>query len=449
MTSPDLNLPDKASTALTIYELQNVTKESAALAANQEVIDMVDALFDSIIDNLFGGFGDVIQAIAAGIADFIQDLVQALTGSPGDFNDIPAAIIQLPLRILGIFLGGGNPSELDSETRDALGPVVGALADIAFLFTWLQDLIDAICSAFRKVPVAGGSIATAFEDMANVRALSDDTADKAEGTRLGITRGWVAGSTADVDLGVYAVFMDIQAAIAAGYTVQTITSSQTWTKPASATHEIVVIAIGSGGTGEGGGTASASHTPQGGLGGGYLGQSFSAASVPATVPITVGTNGAQSSFGSLLVTTAGAGGISTPFGFSDTTSIPGRGGNGGHFYGSDPQTFVAPTAGQSTPLATGGRAEYYAGAASQDGRHGEKGGNVDTNVTTRCGGGGGGGGDYGTPAGPVRYAGGNGGAGGYPGAGGGAGGMRSGSVGTGTHGTGAAGGNGIVFIFYK
>ena len=424
-------------------------------------------------------FGDLISWITDGIATVITDVQEFIvSGDTSNFLDIadyiqnklleiPREVISIFATIVNAFLGDYTGDDealtiiqalfapirallqlvtgvtgIPSEGQVTGGPLADAITAVSNLIQWLQDLIDAICSAFRRVPVAGGSIANAFEDMANTQELVD-------GTRAGIVEGWNAGSTSGADLGVYAVFMDIQTAIAAGYTVQTITSSQTWAKPASATHEIVVIAIGSGQTGPNGTAGYRSTAAQGGLGGGYLAQTFKPDTVPATVAITIGAGGAQTSFGSLLTTTAGSGGIATPFGYSDTTSLPGRGGNGGHQIGGDPVTNIPATNGQSTPLAAGGLASAIAGEASSDGRHGAAGGNVDTTTTTRCGGAGGGGGDYGRQFLGAAYAGGNGGAGGYPGGGGGAGGQKAPGIGTGNPGNGGAGGQGVMFVFSK
>lgn len=397
MTSPDNGIPQGSSTTSTIHTgYQAYDKAAAGAAKNAWMRD----------------------AMEQARMNFLNQLL---------------AIVLRPLALLLGWLTGENPDDFDTieEIQDNLIPAV-IKAPIRVLATLIGD-----------IPIVGDDIEAA---LANWLRSTNVTATQ---TRTGILQGWGAGSTSGADLGVYAVFMDIQAAIAAGYTVQTITSSQTWTKPASATHEIVVIAIGSGQTGPNGTAGYRSTAAQGGLGGGYLAQTFKPDVVPATVAITIGAGGAQTSFGSLLTTTAGSGGIATPFGYSDTTSLPGRGGNGGHQIGGDPVTNIPATNGQSTPLAAGGLASAIAGEASSDGRHGAAGGNVDTSTTTRCGGAGGGGGDYGRQFLGAAYAGGNGGAGGYPGGGGGAGGQKAPGIGTGSPGNGGAGGQGVMFVFSK
>lgn len=341
-------------------------------------------------------------------------------------------MVMLPLSYLISFITGQPPAFYTDE-NDLIGSILPALIELP-----LRVLADII----GLVPVVGQPIA------AVIGAYLSATRTKIDQTHAGITQGWETGSTSGADMGIYTVFQDIKTAVAAGYTAVTVTSSQTWTKPAGAVYEIVVIAIGSGLTGANG-VQNQDISQLGGLGGGYIAQTFKPSAVPESVAITIGTNGNPTSFGSLLATTPGSGGIATPFGYSDTTSLPGKGGNGGAMVGTGAADQRPSTAGQSTPLALGGTrgADHF--GDSTNGGHGGNGGAVDTTVTTRCGGAGGGGGGCGAFNTGVSWAGGNGGAGGYPGGGGGAGGNKGQGIGTGQPGTGGPGANGVMFIFYK
>ncbi|QGF20281.1 hypothetical protein SEA_SIXAMA_102 [Gordonia phage Sixama] len=102
MTSPDFYTTPKAWSMGNVSDLQDQTKEQVATDSNQEVVDMMDDVFDALIDNLFGGFGDVVQAIGAGIGDFIEDLAriftEVLSGIPiigGSLEDLAESLLGL------------------------------------------------------------------------------------------------------------------------------------------------------------------------------------------------------------------------------------------------------------------------------------------------------------------------------------------------------------------
>lgn len=88
MTSPDFFRPDNATQAPTIYKLGEVTQESVALQQTEDMRNMLQELFDTFFDNLFGGFGDVVGAIVAGINQFIHDLLMLLDGVTGGIFNI-------------------------------------------------------------------------------------------------------------------------------------------------------------------------------------------------------------------------------------------------------------------------------------------------------------------------------------------------------------------------
>lgn len=88
MTSPDLAFPDGASGGNTVYQLQNVTQASVAAGQSADILNLLSDVWDALIDNLLGGFGDVVGAIGAAINKLISDLVLALKGVTGGFIDL-------------------------------------------------------------------------------------------------------------------------------------------------------------------------------------------------------------------------------------------------------------------------------------------------------------------------------------------------------------------------
>ncbi|CPX21232.1 Uncharacterised protein [Mycobacteroides abscessus] len=262
----------------------------------------------------------------------------------------------------------------------------------------------------------------------------------------GIYNAWFggtsgAGTPAEVEETVAA----IRTAVQNGYTVDTITSSTTWIKPANIT-ELIVICIPAGLNGSDGtqGNSGSEQTGGlGGLGGGYLAQVLDPSAVASTVPVTIGTpTSPTTSFGAHVSATAGtAGGIASQFGYTATSSTPGSGGKGGAANNQNASKHQDPgTAGTGSAVATGG-------AGGTPGNPGSPGGSVSTGALTKCGGGGGGGG--GGKYGDIGASAGNGGAGGFPGGGGGGGGGASAGISGASKGTGGPGGAAVVFIYYR
>jgi len=250
----------------------------------------------------------------------------------------------------------------------------------------------------------------------------------------------------------------IKDAVINGYTVETITTSESWAGPAGSMTELIVILVASGEDGaNGGATFSNSGGANGGAagrGGGYLVQTLSPGDITFPVDITIGVNGGATSFGSYASVGAGAaGGMATQFGYSDTISTPGAGGKGGNVTsGSSSQAGVN---GVSSAAAAGGSGGAGVSGGNGAGGAGAAGGNADPAATTKCGGGGGGGGgsrwsfDF-----PLASAwGGDGGDGGYPGGGGGGGGAAAVPITPQGYqcagGLGGLGAPGIVWIFYR
>ncbi len=430
--------------------LQALTSASVAVVEGQLILLGAYAKWSGIVGS--AGATLVLQCFSASTLLLEQEIAQFTPAGAGGWQElqatfvIPAACDNVKLLCEHTATSGTLWWDDVSVRKKIDDKVDEAQTTAGNASTKADNIIDAVIKGAQGLGAGGNPLTDMLGKLAALFGIADGAHTTATQTNLGILRGWNQGSTADVDMGVYNVFGNIKTALAAGYSVETVTSSKTWTKP-SGLSEIVIIGVGSGQSGPNGRSGVQGGPQLGGLGGGYTVLSLRPDAVSSSVSITIGTGGAATSFGSYVVTGAGVGGIAGTFGFTPTNSTPGRGGSGGW---QDNSSYYAATAGESTPLSTGGTAGTPAALGGNNGNPGGAGANVDTTVNSKSGAGGGGGGSAGTAySGSVAYAGGNGGNGGYPGGGGGAGGDKSAGIGTGSPGTGGNGGNGIMFIFTK
>lgn len=276
-----------------------------------------------------------------------------------------------------------------------------------------------------------------------------------------IVNGWTGGGTAVTDpLEVQYTIEAIKDAVINGWTVETITSSETWTMPTTPITELVVILVASGENGGDGGATRANAgvdvnggTP--GRGGSYLVVRLNPQDITEPVDVTVGVNGGSSSFGSFASVSPGAlGGMPAEFGYiknDSMESLPGRGGRGGDVVTGTSADDGAN--GTSSAVAAGGSGGAGGGGVgSGTAENGAAGENANPAAVTKCGGGGGGGGGgrFATAVGNFATAG-AGGPGGYPGGGGGGGGAAGVSLtgGVATAGAGGLGAAGIVWVMYR
>ncbi len=370
-----------------------------------------------------------INAIVQDVKDFIighRNKTARLTGD-GKLNSVD---------ILGLL----SQSQVANLVSDLGGKA--SAATVAAVQDFVNNLVNAILQAIRGVPVVGGTLANIVSEVGGLNTTANQAQSTADAVQAGIVNGWSGGPTSGADADTYNTLSAVRDAILSGYTVETFTSSGTWSNPSGLT-ELVVICVGGGGNGTSGanGQAGSGSTAAGGTGGtsgGYIAASVDPSTLPSTVTVTVGAAGNTSSFGSYVVSSAGGGGIASSFGYSATSSTPGAGGNGGGTVTNTGTSSGAP----GTPSAAG------AGGAggSIGGGSGTAGGSVSVAAVTKCGGGGGGGGGSGNTS---SRNGGTGGAGGYPGGGGGGGGAGMYHVFSGAGGGGGSGAAGVVWVFSR
>ncbi|WP_139179945.1 hypothetical protein [Gordonia westfalica] len=136
----------------------------------------------------------------------------------------------------------------------------------------------------------------------------------------GIFNGWFGGGSVGDPQEVQYTIQAIADAVLNGYNVETKVTSGTWTKLKNIT-ELIVGLIGCGKNGSDG-TSSTTTRAAGGLGG----DTFSSNSTRISgfeYALRRWHEWQSVSFGTHITTTPGQGGISTSFGYSPTTSLPG------------------------------------------------------------------------------------------------------------------------------
>ncbi|WP_158636077.1 hypothetical protein [Tsukamurella sputi] len=409
------------------------------------------------------GLTGALSNLGQGVTDawnFVQSVIDKFMNGRGILGSL-FSLGHFETEVAKVF---GTDSAIPQGNIDGLG---GALAALLPKADWTKLLSGFTAAGGGTAPSTGipalDGMINAFLGVRTKAVTAQTAADSAKSDLgdviTGIFNGWFGsggtGSTAQAQQTIEA----IKTAVLNGWTVQTVTSTATWTRPAGLT-DCVAVLVGSGKNGANGN--SYNDIAIGGLGGGFIAQSLDINSIPSSLTITVGTNGAVTSFGSLVSTTPGNGGIANEFGYAATSSLPGNGGNGGrgYFYNqgtSTPAPGSAGTVGGASALGAGGTAGGYSSGSA--GGAGGAGGAVSAGTPTKSGGGGGGGGaggsnsagDSSSPGiGNTGRNGGNGGNGGYPGGGGGAGGGGGwGGYGSGSNGTGGTGAQGVAWIFTK
>lgn len=415
----------------------------------QQFVSGLEAMLSSLGD-------DVADALA-----WLKDLIERLTGNAwGTLTDALGGITTW-VGQLGAILGGGNvstplPTLVGSTIREArtmieqiagiaagntVTPINGVVQAFKDGWTnttgWIQDLIDAVLQAVRRVPVVGGSLADIISEVGGLNDRTDAAKIKADEVQAGIIEGWAGGSSSSADQDVFDTMAAIKALVGGdGYTRVNVTSTQTWTKPTGIT-EVTVVAVAAGENG-----APGSNSGSGGAngrGGGFKAQALDPSGFTA-LHVSVGTNGASTQFrangpsGAILseAVVGAPGAMATTFGYAESNSSAGSGGKGGTG-AYDGGTATNGSSGISTPAAAGGASGGDAGGSSSG--------------AVPCGGGGGAGG---TGGGISGNNGGKGGNGGFPGGGGGGGGGRGGSIILpGSNGAGGTGGAGLAIIFYR
>lgn len=406
------------------------------LAAAGIFIDMILAPVGKLA-TLIGGLlsGSVIPGLDASkiiSGQFAQDMIAGLGGVLSGINSMINQVIDIFRGVL-------------------VTPINQALQD-------LKDWWNAITGKTSHLNGTGGYDASKLVGEVAKSAVEGlvQLGNDVVGGFQAITNGWFGGSTATgTPVEVQATIETIKQAVINGYTVDTITSSRSYDKPAANITELVVTGINAGSSGFGGqsgNTSAGGVGGSGGLNGGFLALKFNPNSITWPVDVTIGVNGNDTSFGSYLTPTSGAGGIQGEFGYQATSSTPGSGGaggTGGYKAGTSANYGTAGRTGIASAAAGGGTG---GSASAMPAGNGTAGDSVSAGAETKCGGGGGGGGGGGNPTGTlVQAKGGNGGAAGYPGGGGGGGGGGAGfSTGSqGSGGTGGPGASGVLWVFWK
>lgn len=470
------------------------------------VLNNLGDWIESLVDQMLGALGlpalgtlfDKITDLSDEIGDWLTDTLGVQSGLDnlvGDLLANPAAVLgNLPRTLItgleawwdgitaktvNITTGGlfdaGKLANITGTISQGL--ITGLNTSLNALNTFTQNVVDAILSALRGVPIIGGVIADLVSDITGLKSTADTALDTSNQIVEDTNAGWTGGTPTGTPTAVYDTITQIRDAVSGTYTVEVKTTSGTWTNPGGIT-EFWAICIGSGSGGSGGpyenavpGAGSAVEIP-GGAGGKYMAQQINPADLGSTVSYVVpagGAGGEATSAGGSLSGVPGSAGSAATFGslassnivvngaiasllgyYNADVSAAGSGGGGGGRGGTTSGTASKPgIAGTSTPLAVGGaRGERSNDSPYTVAGNGSPGGAASLTGQTRCGGAGGGGGGGGGDSGVDCGRAGNGGAGGFPGGGGGAGGGGYVASGRGG-GIGGNGANGAIILLYR
>lgn len=88
MTSPDQYIPPNAYGVGSTSSMQDVTQADVAAVANGDIKSTLNQLGLSWVQNLLGGFSNVVQTIGAAINQLIQDIVYGIKGITGGLIDL-------------------------------------------------------------------------------------------------------------------------------------------------------------------------------------------------------------------------------------------------------------------------------------------------------------------------------------------------------------------------
>jgi len=473
MTSPDGYTPDGA-----------VSETGLSVFAKKTQADWQAEQLTSARSRWLGaqtGFDNVLSKVP-----IIGDIIEILTGIPD-----------------------ANPNDLGSWVNNLKHDVGLALGGLARLIagvggTIVEDVTDFVTNTWNNVKKGWenfwdgtfGTTNTIIVNPLSVRTAASYVSSKANTADATASRAAVTADTAQSNLSetnkaVYNGFYDsggtgtstqvqttisaIKTKLTSGYTLQSLTTSGTWSIPdvldggwattADAPKEFYVIAFGAGGGGAAGqkvitGTATGGGP---GIAGHYAAIQIDATTLPfspstvsyTVAPATAGvtgystsptssspTAGSQSSFGSYLTTSATTNFISTALGYTPAdSSAAGDGGVGGN---ASSGSVGSGSPGVSTLLASGGKGGSTIEIGDyNDLSYGSPGSDAALDGYSRSGGAGGGGGRGNITAKANAYAGGN---GGFPGGGGGGGGAV---YVNGTTGSGGTGGQGVIILLWK
>lgn len=379
------------------------------------------------------GLGDKITAVANEFGAWLEDHEDRAA----ELANLISGLLSNP----GAWLGNLSVSKITG--------LAGELADkasttvVAGVQNFVLGLANAILSALRKIPVAGGTIADRIEEVLD---------------ELGGLKEQADGTKTKIDTGVSGQVVSQGVLDGMQYQLAVFTSNGTFTPPSAPAGWEIAYYIGTVyGGGQSGDRAGNGYEKesQGGRGGGRRSRRISVSEMGVGQTITVGAPGSArtsdgagnaggtSSIGSLLVSSPGASAIPTPYGDVASSGQPGRGGVGARVAGnSDASVPGGGGRGEDTSGAVageGGNVSGWFGSGSVSPTAGGAGVIVDDHTTGGAGGGGGGSNKG------IGASGQNGAAGGAPGGGGGGAGSAPGGV-NGSSGNSGAGGRGQADI---